>query len=227
MRNYTEAKTMARSLRTALAAQTITVSHAQSLELIAQAFGLADWNTLAARIKTDEAPADGEAPPLGCSFCGKTRHEVQILVAGPDVHICDECVSLCDGVLLDHRLAKSIAEAQSGAAAGEAAEEAAAVLRARSDEALRAMRRGETSLLEHVNWSLIHLRSRVAGGEVQPWAPDAHAVQRGWTRDPHAGKSAAALQAEAARLETLSGEIVQRLALIQRVLAERGVSAPI
>ncbi|WP_416192974.1 ClpX C4-type zinc finger protein [Nitrobacter sp. TKz-YC01] len=27
-----------------------------------------------------------------CSFCGKERGEVLYLVAGPDVHICNECV---------------------------------------------------------------------------------------------------------------------------------------
>jgi ATP-dependent Clp protease ATP-binding subunit ClpX len=30
-----------------------------------------------------------------CSFCGKRHDEVQKLIAGPDVNICDECVRLC------------------------------------------------------------------------------------------------------------------------------------
>ena len=30
-----------------------------------------------------------------CSFCGKAQTEVQTLVAGPGVFICDECVQLC------------------------------------------------------------------------------------------------------------------------------------
>jgi ClpX C4-type zinc finger len=34
-----------------------------------------------------------------CSFCGKTRREVRKLVAGPAVHICDECIELCNDVL--------------------------------------------------------------------------------------------------------------------------------
>jgi ATP-dependent protease Clp ATPase subunit len=29
---------------------------------------------------------------LRCSFCGKSEDEVQNLVAGPQVYICDECV---------------------------------------------------------------------------------------------------------------------------------------
>jgi hypothetical protein len=34
----------------------------------------------------------GAEPVLCCSFCGKSQHEVQKLVAGPKVFICDECI---------------------------------------------------------------------------------------------------------------------------------------
>jgi hypothetical protein len=34
-----------------------------------------------------------------CSFCGKGRHRVQQLIAGPGVYICNNCVSLCNEVL--------------------------------------------------------------------------------------------------------------------------------
>ena len=51
-----EAKHMARALREALAARSVTLSHSQSLELIAEAHGFADWNTFAARA----APAGGD-----------------------------------------------------------------------------------------------------------------------------------------------------------------------
>jgi|SRR6267143_1198109 hypothetical protein len=34
-----------------------------------------------------------------CSFCGKTEGQVRGLVAGPGIHICDECVYLCIEVL--------------------------------------------------------------------------------------------------------------------------------
>lgn len=36
---------------------------------------------------------------LACSFCGKTQDEVQRLVAGPDVYICNECIALCGDIL--------------------------------------------------------------------------------------------------------------------------------
>ncbi len=34
-----------------------------------------------------------------CSFCGKTQNEVRRLIAGPGVHICDQCVGLCDSLI--------------------------------------------------------------------------------------------------------------------------------
>ena len=36
---------------------------------------------------------------LRCSFCGKNQDDVQRLIAGPDVYICDECVSLCNEII--------------------------------------------------------------------------------------------------------------------------------
>ena len=36
---------------------------------------------------------------LNCSFCGKTQFEVIILIAGPNVFICNECVDLCSNVI--------------------------------------------------------------------------------------------------------------------------------
>jgi hypothetical protein len=34
-----------------------------------------------------------------CSFCGKSQHHVQKVVAGPGVHICNECVDLCNDIM--------------------------------------------------------------------------------------------------------------------------------
>lgn len=36
-----------------------------------------------------------------CSFCGKPQDSVRKIVAGPGVYICDECISLCTGILED------------------------------------------------------------------------------------------------------------------------------
>ena len=34
-----------------------------------------------------------------CCFCGKTKGEVDQLIAGPDIFICDACVRVCNAVL--------------------------------------------------------------------------------------------------------------------------------
>ncbi len=41
----------------------------------------------------------GTKSELNCSFCGKPQEEVQRLIAGPDVYICDECVALCNEII--------------------------------------------------------------------------------------------------------------------------------
>ena len=40
---------------------------------------------------------------LICSFCKKTQHDVEKLIAGPDVYICDACVSACQDLIAAER----------------------------------------------------------------------------------------------------------------------------
>jgi ATP-dependent Clp protease ATP-binding subunit ClpX len=40
------------------------------------------------------------APPR-CSFCGKEAGQVRKLITGPSVHICNECVGMCNEILAD------------------------------------------------------------------------------------------------------------------------------
>jgi hypothetical protein len=64
MRDFRDAKAMARTLRSALAAKGLKITASESLELIAQAFGLRDWNTLAAMLRAEPAqPPAPTAPP--------------------------------------------------------------------------------------------------------------------------------------------------------------------
>jgi ATP-dependent protease Clp ATPase subunit len=44
---------------------------------------------------------------LACSFCGKNETEVNKLVAGPKVFICDECVSIASRIMSDHDAGKT------------------------------------------------------------------------------------------------------------------------
>jgi hypothetical protein len=65
MRDFRDAKAMAQTLRAALATKGLNVTVSQSLELIAQAFGVADWNTLAASIRGEAAgPRNNALPPM-------------------------------------------------------------------------------------------------------------------------------------------------------------------
>jgi len=55
MRDFRDAKAMAHTLRASLATKGLNITVSQSLELIAQAFGAADWNTLSASISEQTA----------------------------------------------------------------------------------------------------------------------------------------------------------------------------
>ena len=38
---------------------------------------------------------------LRCSFCGKSEREVEKLIAGPTVYICDKCIELCNNIIAE------------------------------------------------------------------------------------------------------------------------------
>ncbi len=40
---------------------------------------------------------------LACSFCGKDSTRVELLIAGPAVYICGECVALCNDIIAKAR----------------------------------------------------------------------------------------------------------------------------
>ncbi|MCF8091256.1 MAG: ATP-dependent Clp protease ATP-binding subunit ClpX [Desulfotignum sp.] len=42
-----------------------------------------------------------------CSFCGKNQKEVQKLIAGPSVYICNECIKLCGEIIEDEEKEKA------------------------------------------------------------------------------------------------------------------------
>jgi len=38
-------------------------------------------------------------PLIYCSFCDKSQLEVQTVIAGPNVYICNDCVAICNDIL--------------------------------------------------------------------------------------------------------------------------------
>ena len=64
-----------------------------------------------------------EVKQLICSFCGKNQREVRKLIAGPSVHICEECVKLCSGIIAEELEAGKSPAAKSKTSASDAREE--------------------------------------------------------------------------------------------------------
>ncbi|PDQ20696.1 endopeptidase La [Mesorhizobium sanjuanii] len=63
MRDFRDAKAMAQTLSEALSAKSVSLSHSESLELIARILGLRDWNVLAARIQASQPVGAGPRNP--------------------------------------------------------------------------------------------------------------------------------------------------------------------
>ena len=61
-----------------------------ALTLFARRFG---WTWLSAPL--------GRKKLLRCSFCNKSQRDVTRLIAGPGAHICDECVAVCNQILVE------------------------------------------------------------------------------------------------------------------------------
>ena len=59
MRDYRDAKAMAKAMRNALSARDVTVTHSEALEIVARQFGFASWNVMSAKIDEDGADRAG------------------------------------------------------------------------------------------------------------------------------------------------------------------------
>ncbi len=46
-------------------------------------------------------PNNSQTKNIRCSFCGKAQEQVQRIIAGPGVYICDECIRVCTGIIED------------------------------------------------------------------------------------------------------------------------------
>ncbi len=78
MRDYRDAKTMAKTLREALAARTIEITHSEALEIVARQFGVETWNILSAKIEAKPSasgPEFEQAVPIVRIFDVAKAHE--------------------------------------------------------------------------------------------------------------------------------------------------------
>jgi Glyoxalase superfamily protein/Clp amino terminal domain, pathogenicity island component len=81
MRDFRNAKAMAQTLRAGLAAKSVKISVSQSLELVSEMLGAADWNTLAAIIRTNKSVSPERASTAALA-AGKGK---PVLAVSPDL----------------------------------------------------------------------------------------------------------------------------------------------
>ncbi|HEY3776879.1 MAG TPA: LON peptidase substrate-binding domain-containing protein [Rhizomicrobium sp.] len=79
MRDFRDAKAMAQTLREALKAKSVSVTHSESLELIAKSFGLPDWNFLAAKIQASQTAPRSSVVAAGVVASMPTAAGIPIL----------------------------------------------------------------------------------------------------------------------------------------------------
>lgn len=98
MHTFLDAKQMARALRQGLADRQLDLSHSDCLELVAQQFGFADWNTLAARINAEARPP---MLPAGWTLTGIGRGNAYRAGLDPDLPGAMRVASTSPGGLID------------------------------------------------------------------------------------------------------------------------------
>ena len=52
------------------------------------------------------SPATKQTAQIWCSFCGKSNTEVDKLVAGPGVQICNECIALAEAIIDEYGMSR-------------------------------------------------------------------------------------------------------------------------
>ena len=83
MRDFRDAKAMAHTLRAALATKGLKITVSQSLELIAQAFGVADWKTDWPHPNHGAVPNDGMLVDLIADIAPDDSTRRRMLVDNP------------------------------------------------------------------------------------------------------------------------------------------------
>ena len=85
MRDFRDAKAMAQTLREALKTKSVSLTHAESLELVAKTLGFHDWNVPSARIQSEHQRPVTEAaqPPIAATMVGKNLRRGERLPTMP------------------------------------------------------------------------------------------------------------------------------------------------
>lgn len=114
----------------------------------------------------------GEAgEQVKCSFCGKPQKAVKKLVAGPGVYICDECIGLCNEILLGEGFLTSITSLPASADALTVSRAELLVLARTLDQALGVLEPTNARLADEVSRLATRLHRQLQA-PVQPSPPD-------------------------------------------------------
>ena len=90
MRDFRDAEAMAQTLREALNAKSVSLTHSESRELIAKILGFRDWNALAARIASSSVASVQEAkspPPATIPSGQSARQKIAVATAILDDYV--------------------------------------------------------------------------------------------------------------------------------------------
>lgn len=77
-------------------ASALALSHQRVHQIVGAAGGARRW-----RVRREPPPG------LACSFCGRVQRETHVLVSGPGVYICDNCIALAGTVMASGRTAET------------------------------------------------------------------------------------------------------------------------
>jgi hypothetical protein len=86
MRDFRDAKVMAHALRDALKSRAVELTHSESLELIAKAFGYDNWNILAAKIEVSKRDGVAASMPKSVPDAASTE-ALPTLALPPEITI--------------------------------------------------------------------------------------------------------------------------------------------
>ena len=63
-------------------------------------------------VKRAKKSSSPRSKSIHCSFCGKNQREVERLIAGPSIYICNECIELCNDLLMEEKENKPFRDAK-------------------------------------------------------------------------------------------------------------------
>src|SRR5258707_15606889 len=79
MRDFRDAKAMAHTLREALKTKSVSLTHSESLELVAKILGFHDWNVLSATIRSEAQPAANPGSTIPATVRLAAGHQLPTL----------------------------------------------------------------------------------------------------------------------------------------------------